>query len=90
MKIFLGIYQCVAVNPVGRIWAAAQVVPTSHYTPSPPENVQCRPFDDSSICLSWQPPQNVSIIGYQISCSYIGKMFLDLIFIYIYIYIENM
>ncbi|XP_044262319.1 protogenin A-like [Tribolium madens] len=65
-----GIYQCIAVNAAGRVWAAAQLIPTFVHTPSPPENVQCRPFDDTSICLSWETPHNVSVKAYSIYCYY--------------------
>lgn len=56
----VGIYQCVAVNSVGRIWAPVQLLPTEPNPPSPPQNVHCRPFDDTSICLEWSSPPNVT------------------------------
>jgi hypothetical protein len=73
-SFFAGIYQCIAVNAAGRVWAAAQLVPTFFDTPpSPPENVQCRSFDETSICLTWQSPQNVNITAYSIYCYYRGN-----------------
>ncbi|KAJ3641124.1 hypothetical protein Zmor_027642 [Zophobas morio] len=69
-----GIYQCFAVNAAGRVWAAAQLVPTLLHTPSPPENVQCRPYDDSSVCLSWQRPKDaLEVKAYSIYCYYTGE-----------------
>nr|XP_008198852.1 PREDICTED: protogenin A-like [Tribolium castaneum] len=65
-----GIYQCFAVNAAGKVWAAAQLIPTFVHTPSPPENVQCRPFDETSICLTWETPHNVSVKAYSIYCYY--------------------
>ncbi|KYB24561.1 Neuroglian-like Protein [Tribolium castaneum] len=68
-----GIYQCFAVNAAGKVWAAAQLIPTFVHTPSPPENVQCRPFDETSICLTWETPHNVSVKAYSIYCYYTGE-----------------
>ncbi|KAJ8920400.1 hypothetical protein NQ315_005266 [Exocentrus adspersus] len=65
-----GIYQCVAVNPVGKIWTAAQIEINVSLSPRPPENVQCRPYDSTTICLSWQPPPNVSAQAYSVHSFY--------------------
>lgn len=63
----VGLYQCVAVNSAGRAWVSAQLIPYfSESRPSPPQNVQCRSFDDSSICLMWDPPTNVTIQAYSV------------------------
>ncbi|KAF5274428.1 hypothetical protein FQR65_LT04344 [Abscondita terminalis] len=62
-----GFYQCVASNAVGRAWVSAQLTPMfSKNRPNPPQNVQCRPFDDTSICLMWVSPSNVTIQAYSI------------------------
>lgn len=72
LLVFLGMYQCVATNSAGKVWAAAQLVSAFIDTPSPPDNVQCRPFDETSICLTWDSPKNTSITAYSIYCYYTG------------------
>ncbi|RZC34405.1 receptor-type tyrosine-protein phosphatase F-like, partial [Asbolus verrucosus] len=64
------IYQCFAVNAAGKTWAAAQLKQNTFHIPSPPENVQCRPFDETSICLTWRSPQNISVSAYSIYSFY--------------------
>ncbi|KAK5650818.1 hypothetical protein RI129_001847 [Pyrocoelia pectoralis] len=62
-----GIYQCVASNSVGQIWASARLLPIfSDNRPNPPQNVSCHPFDDNSICLTWNSPPNITIQAYSI------------------------
>lgn len=61
-----GIYQCVAVNSVGIAWTPVQLLPTVSHPPNPPQNVQCRPFDDTSVCLEWTPPPNVTVQAYSV------------------------
>ncbi|KAJ8962015.1 hypothetical protein NQ314_005797, partial [Rhamnusium bicolor] len=65
-----GIYQCVAVNSAGKIWTAAQIEINVSLSPSPPENVQCRPYDSTSICLSWMSPTNVTVQAYSVHSFY--------------------
>ncbi|KAK4882138.1 hypothetical protein RN001_005457 [Aquatica leii] len=62
-----GFYQCVASNEVGQTWVSSQLTPTfSENRPNPPQDVQCRPFDDTSICLKWFSSPNVTIQAYSI------------------------
>lgn len=70
---FLGIYQCIAVNSVGRIWSAAQIEINNSQSPNPPQNVKCRSYDDDTICLTWNKPANVSVQAYSIYSSYLSK-----------------
>ncbi|KAF7269193.1 hypothetical protein GWI33_017766 [Rhynchophorus ferrugineus] len=65
-----GIYQCVAVNSVGEIWTAAQIEINNLTNPTPPQNLRCRPFDSSSVCLSWENPPNVTVQAYTINSYY--------------------
>ncbi|KAL1513244.1 hypothetical protein ABEB36_002677 [Hypothenemus hampei] len=66
-----GIYQCLAINSVGQSWTAAQIEINNSESPSPPQNVHCRPFDDTKICLTWKNPPNVtSVQAYSIYSSY--------------------
>lgn len=60
-----GIYQCVASNEAGRSWKAAEILINVPEL-SPPENVQCRPYNESSVCITWQLPSNVSAKAYTI------------------------
>lgn len=55
----LGLYQCVAVNSMGRVWTAARISVHHRFQPTPPKNVQCRPYDATSICLNWTASSNV-------------------------------
>lgn len=59
-----GIYQCVAVNSVGKIWSAAEIIMKNSIAPKPPENVHCRPYDDNSICLTWKFEMNSTVKAY--------------------------
>lgn len=73
--VVVGIYQCVAVSPLDTIWAAAQLVaaPSTAPIPGPPQNVTCRPYDDTSICLQWTAPPNVSVQAYSVYSFYAGS-----------------
>lgn len=64
-----------AVNSVGSIWAAAQLVPilSGNPNPDPPENVHCRPYDDTSICLEWTPPPHVNVQAYSVYSFHAGS-----------------
>ncbi|XP_044761371.1 protogenin-like isoform X2 [Coccinella septempunctata] len=68
----VGIYQCVASNSAGSIWAPAQVVsdPRTPAIPPPPHHVQCRSYDRKSICVTWQEPENVVVRAYSIFSFY--------------------
>ncbi|CAG9856509.1 unnamed protein product [Phyllotreta striolata] len=66
-----GIYQCVAENAVGTVWTAVQIdIINISQTPQPPQNLKCRPYNSSTICLNWKPPINVSVTGYSIHSFY--------------------
>ncbi|XP_018321563.1 protogenin isoform X2 [Agrilus planipennis] len=68
-----GIYQCVAVNSVGEKWAAAEIMPDrSKGIPRPPQNVRCRPYDEKSICLTWDNPPHLTAQAYSVN-SYLGR-----------------
>ncbi|KAI4459135.1 protein sidekick [Holotrichia oblita] len=61
----MGFYQCVAENRAGKAWIAAQYVPRDLIpATSPPLNVKCRPYNDTSICVYWKPSENVNTTAY--------------------------
>lgn len=62
-----------AVNSVGTAWAPVQLIPTVTDPPNPPQNVRCRPFDDTSICLEWNVPPNVTAQAYSVYSIYAGS-----------------
>ncbi|XP_050293116.1 protogenin-like [Anthonomus grandis grandis] len=74
-----GVYQCVAANPVGKVWSTAQIEINNSQSPSPPENVQCRPYDEDKICLTWKNPANATVKAYSIYSSYINSEGLDVL-----------
>ncbi|XP_033362311.1 protogenin-like isoform X3 [Bombus vosnesenskii] len=56
-----GIYQCVAVNSVGEIWAAGRLqVNTSRNSPAAPTSLKCRALSPVKIFISWEPPKSLS------------------------------
>ncbi|CAH0552662.1 unnamed protein product [Brassicogethes aeneus] len=62
-----GIYQCVAVNSVGKVWTAVEIlINVSDKKPNPPQNVKCKPYNETSVCLTWQLPKNVDAQAYTI------------------------
>ncbi|CAH1975149.1 unnamed protein product [Acanthoscelides obtectus] len=66
-----GIYQCVASNSVGKIWTAVQMeIINVSQIPSPPENLICRPYNETSICLEWNAPRNVPVKAYTVHTFY--------------------
>ncbi|XP_045483502.1 immunoglobulin superfamily DCC subclass member 4-like isoform X2 [Harmonia axyridis] len=70
-----GIYQCIASNSAGTIWAPAQLVADENTptTPPPPQNAQCRSYDSKSVCISWKEPEirgGDSILAYSIFSFY--------------------
>ncbi|XP_056641194.1 immunoglobulin superfamily DCC subclass member 3-like [Diorhabda sublineata] len=66
-----GMYQCVATNSVGKVWAAVQIdIINVSLTPSPPQKLRCRPYNTSTICLSWKSPANISVTAYSIHSLY--------------------
>ncbi|XP_043479133.1 protogenin B-like isoform X1 [Leptopilina heterotoma] len=53
-----GVYQCVAVNDVGEIWAAGRLqVIISRNNPDAPTNLKCRALSSKKILISWEPPK---------------------------------
>ncbi|KAJ8985772.1 hypothetical protein NQ317_014425 [Molorchus minor] len=68
-----GIYQCVASNLAGKVWIAGQIEIDGSHSPRPPESLRCRPYDSTTICLSWKPPENVSVQAYSVYSFYRGQ-----------------
>lgn len=72
-----GIYQCVAVNSVGEIWAAGRLqVNTSRNSPAAPTSLKCRALSPVKIFISWEPPKSLShssITAYTVHYSPVGK-----------------
>ncbi|XP_043270057.1 protogenin B-like isoform X2 [Venturia canescens] len=55
-----GIYQCVAVNAAGEIWAAGHLqVNTSRHSPAAPTSLKCHAPSPSKIFISWEPPKSL-------------------------------
>lgn len=74
-----GIYQCVAVNSAGEIWAAGRLqVNTSRNSPAAPTSLKCRALSPVKIFISWEPPKSLphsSIKAYTVHYSPVGKLF---------------
>ncbi|CAG2068859.1 unnamed protein product, partial [Timema podura] len=52
-----GVYQCIAVNPLGEVSTAARlVVMSSQYQPDPPGGLSCRSLSSSQVLLQWEKP----------------------------------
>ncbi|XP_011633791.1 protogenin-like [Pogonomyrmex barbatus] len=68
-----GIYQCVAVNAAGEIWAAGRLqVITSRNSPDTPTSLKCQALSPFKILISWEPPKSVpytSITAYTVHYS---------------------
>ncbi|KAG5334508.1 PRTG protein, partial [Acromyrmex charruanus] len=68
-----GIYQCVAVNAAGEIWAAGRLqVNTSRNSPATPTSLKCHAISPVKILISWEPPKSVpytSITAYTVHYS---------------------
>ncbi|XP_032682628.1 protogenin-like isoform X1 [Odontomachus brunneus] len=68
-----GIYQCVAVNPAGEIWAAGRLqVNTSRNSPAAPTSLKCHAVSPVRILISWEPPKSLpytSITAYTVHYS---------------------
>lgn len=59
-----GIYQCVAVNAAGEIWAAGRLqVNTSIYSPAAPTSLKCHAPSPFKIFISWEPPKSLESNG---------------------------
>jgi len=72
-----GIYQCVAVNAAGEIWAAGRLqVNTSRNSPATPTSLKCHAVSPFKILISWEPPKSVpytSITAYTVHYSPVGE-----------------
>lgn len=72
-----GIYQCVAVNAAGEIWAAGRLqVNTSRNSPATPTSLKCQAISPVKILISWEPPKSVpytSITAYTVHYSPVGE-----------------
>ena len=72
-----GVYQCVAVNEVGEVWAAGRLqVNTSRNSPDAPTSLKCRALSPSKIHISWEPPKylpSTNITAYTVHYSPVGK-----------------
>ncbi|XP_033336778.2 protogenin B isoform X1 [Megalopta genalis] len=68
-----GIYQCVAVNSAGEIWAAGRLqVNTSRNSPAAPTSLKCKAVSPVKIFISWAPPKSLpytSITAYTVHYS---------------------
>ncbi|XP_076239545.1 protogenin B isoform X2 [Calliopsis andreniformis] len=68
-----GIYQCVAVNSAGEIWAAGRLqVNTSRNSPAAPTSLKCHALSPVKIFISWEPPKSLphtSITAYTVHYS---------------------
>lgn len=75
-----GIYQCVAVNSAGEIWAAGRLqVNTSRNSPAAPTSLKCHALSPVKIFISWEPPKSLphtSITAYTVHYSPVGKSIL--------------
>lgn len=80
-----GIYQCVAVNSAGEIWAAGRLqVNTSRNSPAAPTLLNCQALSPVRILISWEPPKSLSytsITAYTVHYSAVGE-FDDMMFFY--------
>jgi len=72
-----GVYQCVAVNSAGEIWAAGRLqVNTSRHSPATPTSLKCHAVSPVKILISWEPPKSLlytSITAYTVHYSPVGK-----------------
>ncbi|XP_024942051.1 protogenin isoform X2 [Cephus cinctus] len=71
-----GIYQCVAVNSAGEIWAAGRLqVNTSRNSPAAPTSMKCHALSPYRIFISWEHPKSLpptSITAYTVHYSAVG------------------
>lgn len=72
-----GIYQCVAVNSVGEIWAAGRLqVNASRNSPAAPTSLMCEARSPVKIFISWEPPKFLpfsNITAYTVHYRPVGK-----------------
>ncbi|KAI4495477.1 hypothetical protein M0802_008691 [Mischocyttarus mexicanus] len=68
-----GLYQCVAVNSAGEIWAAGRLqVNSSRNSPAAPTSLKCHAVSPEKIFISWEPPKSLpytSITAYTVHYS---------------------
>ncbi|XP_047345008.1 protogenin-like isoform X2 [Vespa velutina] len=71
-----GLYQCVAVNSAGEIWAAGRLqVNSSRNSPAAPTSLKCHAVSPVRIFISWEPPKSLpytSITAYTVHYSPVG------------------
>lgn len=72
-----GIYQCVAVNSVGEVWAAGRLqVNTSRNSPAAPTSLTCEARSPVKMFISWEPPKFLpfsNITAYTVHYRPVGK-----------------
>lgn len=69
-----GIYQCVANNSIGMVWAAGRLlVNASRDQPSPPINPHCLALSASRVHISWDQPADTDIKAYTVHYLPTGK-----------------
>ncbi|XP_012283822.1 protogenin B isoform X2 [Orussus abietinus] len=68
-----GIYQCMAVNAAGEVWAAGRLqVNTSRNSPATSTSLKCHALSPVRIFISWEPPKSLpsaSITAYTVHYS---------------------
>lgn len=76
-----GVYQCVAVNAAGEIWAAGRLqVNTSRNSPAAPTSLKCHAPSPVKIFISWEPPKSLpstSITAYTVHYRPEGKLLMQ-------------
>lgn len=72
-----GMYQCIAVNSAGEIWAGGWLrVNASRNSPAVPTLLKCEAISPVKIVISWLPPKSLSptsITAYTVHYSPEGK-----------------
>lgn len=72
-----GVYQCVAVNDAGEIWAAGRLqVNTSRNSPAALSHLKCRSVSPVRMIISWDSPKflsHASITAYTVHYSRVGQ-----------------
>lgn len=70
-----GVYECVASNKVGSVWAAGRLlVNTSRDQPRPPVQFTCQTLSATEVQLSWDQPPTKGITAYTVHYLPTGKL----------------